>query len=138
MDSFFPLPCLLVDPRHWIFIQVIYVLRTLMMLIFISNQADSSSSSPLVSTSSNSSTCSFKMSQFLARVACCFRKSYFFVLNMACGGMIFIEKFSNFRKKNFHFILFHLIFFCYHCSINLKRPSEYSGLRPDTSSLVVV
>ena len=28
---------------------------------------------------------------------------------MACEGMIFIEKFSNFRKV-VHFILFHLIF----------------------------
>ena len=54
---------------------------------------------------------------------------------MACGGMIFIEKFSNFRKT-FHFVLFHLIFPCYYCSINVKRQSELSGLSPDTSSLV--
>ena len=55
---------------------------------------------------------------------------------MACGGMIFIKKFSNFRKKNY-FILFHLIFLGYYCcSINLKRQSEQSGLRPDTSSIV--
>ena len=59
---------------------------------------------------------------------------------MACGVMIFIEKFSNFRNFFFHFILFHLIFLCclcYYCSINAKRQSELSGLRPDTSSLVV-
>ena len=61
---------------------------------------------------------------------------------MACGGMIFIEKFSNFRKKKaFHFILFHLVFLCcvcYYCSINIKRQSELSGFRPDTSSLVLI
>ena len=62
---------------------------------------------------------------------------------MACGGMIFIKNFENFkiknfRKKSFHFILFQLIFLCYYCcSINLKRQSEHSGLRPDTSSLVL-
>ena len=53
-------------------------------------------------------------------------------------GMIFIQTFSNFRKKKF-FILFYLIFLsclCYYCSINVKRQSELSGLRPDTSSLV--
>ena len=57
---------------------------------------------------------------------------------MACGGMIFIEKFSDFKKK-ISFILFHLIFLCclcYYCSINGKRQSELSRLRPDTSSLV--
>ena len=55
---------------------------------------------------------------------------------MACGVMIF-TKISNFRK-NFHFILFHLIFLCFYCcSINLKRQSENSGLSPDTSSLVI-
>ena len=62
-----------------------------------------------------------------------------FVLYMACGGMIFVEKFSNFRKKVFHFILFHLILLCclcYYRSKNVKRQSELSGLRPDTSSLV--
>ena len=47
-----------------------------------------------------------------------------------------MEKISNFRKKKFHFILFHLIFLFYYCSINFKRQSEHSGLRPDTSSLV--
>ena len=61
---------------------------------------------------------------------------YLFVLYMACGGIIFIKKISNFREKKFHFILFHLIFLCYYCSINLKRQSEHSGLRPDTSSIV--
>ena len=61
---------------------------------------------------------------------------YLFVLYRACGGIIFI-KISNFRKKNFHFILFHFIFLCYYCcSINLKKHSEHSGLRPDTSSVV--
>ena len=33
-------------------------------------------------------------------------------------------------------MLFHLIFPCYYCSIDLKRQSEHSGPRPDTSSLV--
>ena len=50
--------------------------------------------------------------------------------------MIFIKNFK-FKKKKFHFILFRLIFLCYYCcSINLKRQSEHSGFRPDTSSLV--
>ena len=39
-------------------------------------------------------------------------------------------------RYNSPFILFHLIFSCYYCSINLKRQSEHSGLRPDTSSFV--
>ena len=56
---------------------------------------------------------------------------------MACGGMIFIKNFK--LKKNFHFILFHLIFFMYYCcSINFKRQSEHSGLRPDTSSFFLM
>ena len=55
--------------------------------------------------------------------------------------MIFIQKFSNFRKKFvFLFVLFNFYFFlcclCFYCSINVKRQSELSGLRPDTSSLV--
>ena len=50
--------------------------------------------------------------------------------------MIFIEKFQILEKKSFFFILFHLIFSSYYCSINLKRQSENSVLRPDTSSLV--
>ena len=54
---------------------------------------------------------------------------------MARGGMIF-KKNSNFGKKNFHFILLHFIFIGYYCSLNIKKQSEHSGLRPDTSSLV--
>ena len=38
----------------------------------------------------------------------------------------------------FHFIFFIFIFTCYYCSINLKRQSEHSGLRPDTSNLVLL
>ena len=54
---------------------------------------------------------------------------------MACGGMIFIKNFK--LKKKIHFILFHLFFFMFYCcSINLKRQSEHSGLRPGMSSLV--
>ena len=59
---------------------------------------------------------------------------------MACGGMIFIEKLSNFRKV-FHFFLFHSILLCclcYYCSINVKEQSEFSGLSPDTGSLVAI
>ena len=53
---------------------------------------------------------------------------------MACGGIDFITKFQFWRKKiSFNFIKFN--FFC-SCSINFKRQSEPSGLRPDTSSLV--
>ena len=54
---------------------------------------------------------------------------------MARGGMIF-KKSSNFGKKKFHFILLHFIFIGYYCSLNIKKQSEHSGLRPDTSSLV--
>ena len=54
---------------------------------------------------------------------------------MACGGMIFKKNFKFKKKSSFYFISF--IFFMYYCcSINLKRQSEHSGLRPDTSSLV--
>ena len=44
---------------------------------------------------------------------------------MACAGI-------------FNFILLHLNFSCYCCSIDLKRQSEHSGLPPDTSSFVLV
>ena len=43
------------------------------------------------------------------------------------------------RKFFFLFILFLFIFICclcFYCSINVKRQSELSGLRPDTSSSV--
>ena len=40
-------------------------------------------------------------------------------------------------KKMFSYILVPLKLSCYFCSIDLKRQSEHSGLRPDTSSLVV-
>ena len=54
---------------------------------------------------------------------------------MACGGMIFIDKISNFTKNfSFYFILFFHV--AYYCSINAERQSEKSGLRPDTISRV--
>ena len=55
---------------------------------------------------------------------------------MACGGM-FLQKISNFLETIFNVILLHLNFPCYYCSTDFKRQSEHSGLRPDTSSLVV-
>ena len=51
-------------------------------------------------------------------------------------GDDFHKKNSNFRKKILFDFFFQGIFKCYYCSINLKRQSEHSGLRPDTSSLV--
>ena len=52
-------------------------------------------------------------------------------------GDDFIKKNSNFRIFfSFHFVL--LTFSCYYYSINLKRQSEHSGLRPDMSSLVSI
>ena len=48
--------------------------------------------------------------------------------------MIFIKNFK-LKKNSLYFISFiFLMYYC--CSINLKRQSEHSGLRPDTSSLV--
>ena len=38
----------------------------------------------------------------------------------------------------FRFLLLHLIFSCYYCSIDLKTLSKHSGRRPGTSSLVEV
>ena len=64
-------------------------------------------------------------------------KSLFLYFKWRVGGW-FSLKISSFREKKIHFILFHLIFLCYYCcSINPKRQSEYSGLRPDTNSLVL-
>ena len=41
-------------------------------------------------------------------------------------------------KQISFFITFNwLMIIMFHCSINLKRQSEHSGLRPDTRSLVV-
>ena len=40
-----------------------------------------------------------------------------------------------FSHKIFSFMLLHLVFSCYCCSIDLKRQSEHSELRLDTSSL---
>ena len=55
---------------------------------------------------------------------------------MACGGMIFIKKFQILEKKiSFYFISFNFLILLL-LLINLKRQSEHSGLRPDTSSLV--
>ena len=57
---------------------------------------------------------------------------------MACGGMIFIKNFK-FWKKQISFCFISFDFLCYYCcSVNLKRLSEHSGLRPDTSSLVKI
>ena len=52
-------------------------------------------------------------------------------------GDDFYLKFSNLKKKfvfSFCFVTFN--FLMLYCSINLKRQSEHSGLRPDTSDLV--
>ena len=49
--------------------------------------------------------------------------------------MIFKKKLNS-RNFFFHFVLFHLMFPCYYCSIGLAKQSEHSGPRPDTSSLV--
>ena len=50
--------------------------------------------------------------------------------------MIFIKKFK-LKKKPFYVIS--LNFLCHYCcSINLTKQSEHSGLRPDTSSLVLI
>ena len=54
---------------------------------------------------------------------------------MACGGMIFAK---NLRLKKLVFILLHLTFSCYYCSIDLARFPEHSGLYPDTNSLVLL
>ena len=56
---------------------------------------------------------------------------------MARRGMILILKNQILEKKKILFVVTHLIF-CYYCSINIKRRSEHSGLRPDTSSLVCI
>ena len=55
---------------------------------------------------------------------------------MSCGVMIF-KKISNFI---FFLIFFYYIYFFHvnFCFIDLNRQSEYSGLRPDTSSLVFI
>ena len=54
---------------------------------------------------------------------------------MACGGDDFVKKIQ-ILEFFFSFYFITLTFLCYYCSINLKRQSEHSGLRPDTSSLV--
>ena len=48
----------------------------------------------------------------------------------------FHKSFQVLEKLFFSFFHFTFIFFCFHCSINLKRQSELSGLGPDTNSLV--
>ena len=65
-------------------------------------------------------------------------KSIFLYFILRMGDDFHKKLISNLRKKNsFHFISFN--FLCYYCcSINLKRQSEHSGLRPGTSSLVLV
>ena len=57
---------------------------------------------------------------------------------MARGGMIFIKNFEIKTKNYVYFYLFSLIFIRYYWSINLKKQSEHSGLRRDTSRLVMV
>ena len=53
-------------------------------------------------------------------------------------GWWFSQKISNFGKIKFSLYFISFNFLCYYCwSKNLKRQSEPSGLRPDTSSLVV-
>ena len=46
--------------------------------------------------------------------------------------MVFIKNF----KFSIYFVTFNF-FIGYYCSINIKRQSEHSELRPDTSSLVL-
>ena len=55
---------------------------------------------------------------------------------MACGGMIFIKNFK-LKKNNFflNFITFNFLMLLL-LHKNLKRQSEHSGLRLDTSSVV--
>ena len=64
---------------------------------------------------------------------------------LACGMMNFTKhgvwalhftKNSQLLEKKFHFNFLHIVFLCYYCSIDLKRQSEFSGLRLDISSLV--
>ena len=56
---------------------------------------------------------------------------------MACGGGDdFHKKFQSFFIINFFHCFLYLIFSSDFCFIDLKRQSEHSGLRPDTSSLV--
>ena len=50
-------------------------------------------------------------------------------------GDVFTNKILTFFVNYFNFILLHLNFSCYYCPI--KRQPEYSGLRPDTTSLFV-
>ena len=51
--------------------------------------------------------------------------------------MIFLKKKFQIKKTNFLITFNWLMIFMFHCSINLRSQSEPSGLRPDTSSLVV-
>ena len=50
--------------------------------------------------------------------------------------MIFTKKNLFYPKFFFSFYFITINFSCYYCSIDLKRQSEHSGLRPDTSNLV--
>ena len=45
---------------------------------------------------------------------------------------------KNLKFKKSYFIVLHLNFSCYYCSIDLKRQSEHSRLKLDTSSLVFI
>ena len=54
------------------------------------------------------------------------------------GGGIFSQKISQFLEFFLNFTSLYLNFPCYYCSIYLKRQLEHSGLRPDTSSLVLI
>ena len=49
---------------------------------------------------------------------------------------MFSQKNLKLSGKKINFFLLNLNFPCYSYSIDLKRQSEHSGLRPDTSSLV--
>ena len=49
---------------------------------------------------------------------------------------MFSQKISIIKKIEFNFL--RLSFSCYYCSIDLTRRSEHSGLRPETSSFVLI
>ena len=72
---------------------------------------------------------------YLLQLVCYKERNLSFCTLYGVWGDDFHKKFHILEKKIF-FVLFHWFFKCYYCSINLKRQSEHSGLRPDTSSLV--
>ena len=57
----------------------------------------------------------------------------FAIIDLFLGAKT-IKKSQMKKKKSFDIII--IKFSCYYCSIDLKRQSEHSKFRPDTSSLV--